>query len=261
MIKFFRRIRQNLLNEGKTTKYFKYAIGEIILVVIGILIALQINNWNEYRKDRVKEQVLLTQLKREYNSNLIQLNEKIEMRKIMIQSASRLLYMIDHKDQVVPDSISYYLSFTRMSPTFDPIKNDLINSAKLEFIQNEDLKTMLTAWGSNEEQLEEAEEKWLVVLDDIFTPLLYEYNLVRELVAMNYNNGSMGLMSISTENIDALKVGKSNGTGSFMALLNDPKLESYLASAVGVNSYNNIESMTLKNHISEILNTIEKELK
>ncbi|WP_339614296.1 DUF6090 family protein [uncultured Winogradskyella sp.] len=50
MIKFFRKIRQNLLLENKTGKYFKYAIGEIILVVIGILIALQINNWNEQRK-------------------------------------------------------------------------------------------------------------------------------------------------------------------------------------------------------------------
>ena len=50
MIKFFRHIRQNLLMENKTSRYFKYAIGEIILVVIGILIALQINNWNEKRK-------------------------------------------------------------------------------------------------------------------------------------------------------------------------------------------------------------------
>ena len=56
MIKFFRKIRQNLLMEnlpagqaGKTAKYFKYAIGEIALVVIGILIALSINNWNEQR--------------------------------------------------------------------------------------------------------------------------------------------------------------------------------------------------------------------
>ena len=51
MIKFFRKIRQNLLAEGKTGKYLKYAVGEIILVVIGILIALQINNWNETRKE------------------------------------------------------------------------------------------------------------------------------------------------------------------------------------------------------------------
>ena len=50
MIKFFRKIRQNQVMENKTSKYFKYAIGEIILVVIGILIALSINNWNEQRK-------------------------------------------------------------------------------------------------------------------------------------------------------------------------------------------------------------------
>lgn len=55
MLKFFRKIRQNLLSEGKTTKYFKYAIGEIVLVVIGILIALQINNWNEENKERLVE--------------------------------------------------------------------------------------------------------------------------------------------------------------------------------------------------------------
>ncbi|HEX9828363.1 MAG TPA: DUF6090 family protein [Flavobacteriaceae bacterium] len=54
MIKFFRKIRQNLLSEGNTIKYVKYAIGEIILVVIGILIALSINNWNENRKTEMK---------------------------------------------------------------------------------------------------------------------------------------------------------------------------------------------------------------
>ena len=70
MIKFFRKIRQNLLSEGKTGKYLKYAFGEIILVVFGILIALQINNWNEERKDRIKEQVILKQLQEDYQANL-----------------------------------------------------------------------------------------------------------------------------------------------------------------------------------------------
>jgi len=54
MIKFFRKIRQNLLTENKFSKYFFYAIGEIVLVVIGILIALSINNWNETQKEKVK---------------------------------------------------------------------------------------------------------------------------------------------------------------------------------------------------------------
>ena len=62
MIKFFRKIRYDLMEKNKTGKYFKYAIGEIVLVVIGILIALQINNWNEKRKDRINESVLYSRI-------------------------------------------------------------------------------------------------------------------------------------------------------------------------------------------------------
>ena len=62
MITFFRRIRQKLLTDHNISKYLIYAIGEIILVVIGILIALQINNWNEWEKDRKKEQKILLQI-------------------------------------------------------------------------------------------------------------------------------------------------------------------------------------------------------
>lgn len=65
MIKFFRRIRFNLMEQNKTGKYLKYAIGEIILVVIGILIALQVNNWNESRKERRLEIQLLKDLRAE----------------------------------------------------------------------------------------------------------------------------------------------------------------------------------------------------
>lgn len=62
MLKFFRRIRQTLLSENKLSKYLLYAIGEIVLVVIGILIALQINNWNEERKAAIEEKEILQNL-------------------------------------------------------------------------------------------------------------------------------------------------------------------------------------------------------
>ena len=55
MINFFRKIRKQLADDNKPLKYLRYASGEIVLVVIGILIALQINNWNEFKKDRVIE--------------------------------------------------------------------------------------------------------------------------------------------------------------------------------------------------------------
>ena len=62
MLTFFRRIRKGLLEGGRTSKYLLYAIGEIALVVIGILIALQINNWNEERKEKVLESKIHNQL-------------------------------------------------------------------------------------------------------------------------------------------------------------------------------------------------------
>ena len=70
MIKFFRKIRYNLMSENITGKYFKYAIGEIALVVIGILIALQINNWNESRKDQAQELNYLTGIKTDLEGDL-----------------------------------------------------------------------------------------------------------------------------------------------------------------------------------------------
>jgi len=63
MLKFFRKIRQNLLKENHFSKYLLYAIGEILLVVIGILIAVQINNWNEQRQDAHRAQAILKGLK------------------------------------------------------------------------------------------------------------------------------------------------------------------------------------------------------
>ena len=77
MIKFFRRIRQNLLSEGKTGKYLKYAIGEVLLVVIGILIALQINNSNELRKANEEEAILLSDLKEDFIATRLNFLETI----------------------------------------------------------------------------------------------------------------------------------------------------------------------------------------
>jgi len=70
MLKLFRKIRQSLLADGKNAKYIKYAIGEIVLVVIGILIAFNINNWNEGRNQKLQEKQLLLNLQGEFNDNL-----------------------------------------------------------------------------------------------------------------------------------------------------------------------------------------------
>jgi hypothetical protein len=94
MIKFFRRIRQNLLIEGKATKYFKYAIGEIALVVIGILIALQINDWNEVRKNQNYEQEILILINQNLKNDSIALSNQLSHSKESTKSTNRLLEQV-----------------------------------------------------------------------------------------------------------------------------------------------------------------------
>ncbi|WP_157473012.1 DUF6090 family protein [Eudoraea adriatica] len=72
MIKFFRRIRYDLMEKNKTGKYFKYAIGEILLVVIGILIALSINNWNEKVKNMRIENNYLIRISKDLENDLLE---------------------------------------------------------------------------------------------------------------------------------------------------------------------------------------------
>ncbi len=91
MIKLFRNIRKSLLAEGKTSKYLKYAIGEIILVVIGILIALQINNWNENQKLKKEEIKLLHALEKEIESNITSLDTTIKDNDDILKISARLL--------------------------------------------------------------------------------------------------------------------------------------------------------------------------
>lgn len=70
MLKFFRKIRQQLLNSGEMKKYSLYAVGEIVLVVLGILIALQVNNWNESRKGKKVEIKLLKEIHADIEATL-----------------------------------------------------------------------------------------------------------------------------------------------------------------------------------------------
>ena len=99
MLHFFRSIRQNLLNENKTVKYLKYAFGEFILVVLGILVALQINNWNEGRKLEQDRRQLIEGLKVDFEENLQRLDQIIPFAESVVQNLTRLLEVaVDNKD-------------------------------------------------------------------------------------------------------------------------------------------------------------------
>lgn len=113
MINFFRKIRQHLLIENKFSKYLLYAIGEIILVVIGILIALQINTWNEEKKDRIKEQEILLDLVENLEINKKILEDNIEQLKLFDKSSEIVLNSIYNKLPYT-DSLNFHFHLARV---------------------------------------------------------------------------------------------------------------------------------------------------
>ena len=150
MIKFFRHIRQSLIMENKTGKYFKYAIGEIILVVIGILIALQINNWNEHRQNRHKEATILKQIHRDFKSNKVQLDSiKISNQRSLDACNNIIKIMPFKKEKASIDTIGKYYSNVFRVKTFNPSNGSveaLISSSSFDVIQNDSLRNLLVAW-------------------------------------------------------------------------------------------------------------------
>jgi len=150
MIKFFRHIRQNLIMENKTSKYLKYAIGEIVLVVIGILIALQINNWNEARKTRIQEISQLKNIKEDILLDKTDVVLNIETNSYFVRSQQELLdYMIsEQKYPVKPIAFEYALGYpmilTIHESSFSNLRNNDVN-----IISNENLKKQITNYYDN----------------------------------------------------------------------------------------------------------------
>ena len=150
MIKFFRKIRQKLLSENKFSKYLLYAIGEIILVVIGILLALQINNWNQQRIEDKKEIELLIDLKDEFAFNLGALEESISINDKVNQSCKQLTQIIradslaqksDLVDELLIAIGNFYSFDARIG-----VSSEIVNSDKLSILKNEDLRRQLSNW-------------------------------------------------------------------------------------------------------------------
>ena len=141
MIKFFRKIRQRLLQENRVSKYLVYAVGEIVLVVIGILIALQINNWNEEKKDRKKEYKILKEILVDPQISKSDLENDIYVNKKFINTTENLKkHVFERKPQ--HDSIVFMFldvsNITQFSPKTSGYQN--LKSEGINLIRNDSLR-------------------------------------------------------------------------------------------------------------------------
>ena len=168
MIKIFRKIRQKLLNENKFSRYLIYAIGEIVLVVIGILIALQLNNYNDKLNQTEIEQKAIHNLKLDFEYNRSELNKSIEELITIRKNSFIILNYTGSKYQPTFD-IDSILETVGSVPKYYPQNGfllDLINSGKLGIIKNDILRNKLSSWLPTLETLKDREKSVSDFSDD-----------------------------------------------------------------------------------------------
>jgi hypothetical protein len=141
MIKFFRKIRQQLLSDNKFNKYFKYAFGEIVLVVIGILIALQINNWNENRKLNKEEIAVLAELKEDLKITSKELKNDLKIHITGLEANIQFIQFL--KFNKIPDKeISHVFALCNRDAQAYPKTSGykLLESKGISIITNDSLR-------------------------------------------------------------------------------------------------------------------------
>ena len=203
MIKFFRHIRKSLIEQNKMGKYFKYAIGEIVLVVIGILIALQINNWNEHRKDKLQEIAILKRLQNDIQSDLVDLNWSLESKNLMIEEYLICLDILtDKREGTKGEFLKNFRTILQVggvtlnATTF----NNLQNNGDLKLIKNKSLADSIVGYYTTDY------EGWESALRDYtrnnFAPYLLEFDYIPSIDMKLIEPELRPIVKNFTENLD-----------------------------------------------------------
>ena len=249
MIKFFRKIRQRLLNENKFSKYLIYAIGEIILVVIGILIAIQLNDFNEDRKERNRELSLLQKLKDDINLDIQDLtltDSILAMYQSKHEGGLELLLKVKSvKDIMSLDSlIDYSWSNIEVNrKTYD----EMLNTSGIYIIKNRDLLNHVSDYYALTEKYQQfIREINEDSRENIKTPNLDPFVFIRR----HYGNPSFDLNRLDTSWI------RNYNSTTYLAL---SRFYGHVMGAVNGNKQRYITEI-LKNSY-ELVDEIEQELR
>ena len=225
MIKFFRKLRQQLLTENKFSKYLLYAIGEIILVVIGILIALQFNTWQIEKKDRQIERTLLENIKRDLESDIQEYRNVKEFKIDQNKSGLRLLEYIIDTSKPFEDTLQFINDFQLivyfMVPSSNRTSFDIATSTGyLNNITNDSLTNDLSNYFNNiglEQHVTET-KRFINAYNE--NNLINNYNMFsKNVMALDGHGGQFALTRYNNDNRPILQPQDIRG---------DLSLENYL---------------------------------
>ena len=259
MIAFFRRIRQQLISKNHLSRYLLYAIGEIALVMIGILLALQVNNWNEERKERKIEKGILEDLRIEFLENLTDAQRVSDGNKRIYLAMSELQRLIRsrHFDQKAADTLLYAL-FDWFDYTPKPgASNNLIYSGNLNLVQNEALRNLLTIWTGVNAELDDDEQLAISYSQQTIIPFMAENYPMSNLEQFdnqdmfNFYSGRSGNLKITNPDIVDYNT---------EAFLTNPVLQSHLSVKKMYARHNIFECENVIKTCTAILELIDQEL-
>jgi hypothetical protein len=247
MPRFFNRIRKQLAKENKFFQYSRYAIGEILLVVIGILIALQLDEWKNDEIDNRQKQIILNALKLEFEDNLIQLDSSIYYNNKILVAYSSINELIKSSFKgYSEDEIKLLVADLSWTWTFNPVNGALhsaTSSGEIHLIDNKRLVELLFNWeGLVEDSYEEAERM-----------RQFQYD---KMDMLSNNIRVFDAYSLYYSHMDS-----SNYTSDYNGLFQDPKFEDY-RSASYFFAWEYIQELKILREFNlELLTLIDQEIK
>ena len=254
MISYLRKIRRQLLSENKFTKYLIYALGEILLIVIGILIALAINNANENSKVRTKEFSYLKNIKNDLIINVQEIDGYINNREQRIASAKTILEHFDGKpienlETMIVDigNIYSWRKFFQNNNTYQ----ELINSGNLAIISNDSIKNTLLNLESLYKKLKDEESHFRYDSEILLYAPSYkiiDHHSFVENYKYQLSNGQVGTR------LPLIR-------GQYELMLEDIEQKNGFAMAVLEFGIMNQQLAAMKNQSEELIKLIESEIK
>ncbi len=264
MSRLFNKFRRQLLPRNRITKYLLYTIGEIIIVIFGILIALQVDTWNSEREAREEAKVFLTQLKNEFLANREQLVQKVQMRDKALKSARELLSFVDGASEYnTPTEVDSLLAVALPVYTFDPslgVLNQLTSTDKLTLVRNETLNDTLSYWNSMIQDFKEDEDMYNSYNHNHFRPFLYKNYNARNIINSRIRYRVINSILLSSPEKVNDEIGFSGMPVDLDILKNSVEFENYLAFVVSWIALINTQSQGILNYIDSVVEIIDNEI-
>jgi len=238
------------VTENKFSKYLLYATGEVVLVVIGILIALTINNRNEEAKTRMKELNYLTDIKSDLHLNLIDLKAYIVLRETSVNSAEIVIEIFENSNGFDPEEFNFHNLNVQIWRPFNKNNNvyqELINSGNLEIVSNDSIKNALINMELNYKKIEFTESHMRHDFENYMYPIYFGITDLKSDLTNYFAYETEGTKpELSKEKIELLLSNQLFKNGFVLSMFNNETL---------IQDYKNMVSMT-----ERLLISIDSEL-